>query len=139
HHLALEADADAVLARTSKSQIRRGIKKAEREGVTTRVGTDVAALDAFYRLHLRTRRRQGVPIQPKRFIRSFEELFERDLGYVLVARHERRAIAAAVFLSYRGALTYKYGASDERFLGVRPNHLIFAEAIRAACAEGLRE
>jgi CelD/BcsL family acetyltransferase involved in cellulose biosynthesis len=139
HRLPLEVDADAVLARASKSQVRRGIAKAGREGVVVERGVDRAALDSFYRLHLRTRRRQGVPIQPKRFIRSFEELFERGLGYVLVALHEGRAIAAAVFLSYRGTLTYKYGASDERFLGVRPNHLIFAEAIRAACAEGLRE
>jgi CelD/BcsL family acetyltransferase involved in cellulose biosynthesis len=139
HRLALEPDADAVLARASKSQVRRGIAKARREGVVVERGTDRAALDTFYRLHLRTRRRQGVPIQPKRFIRSFEELFERGLGYVMVARHEGRAIASAVFLTYGGTLTYKYGASDERFLGVRPNHLIFAEAIRAGCAEGVSE
>ena len=82
HRLALEADQEAVLARTSKSQIRRGIKKAEREGVTIEARTDRAALEAFYRLHLRTRRRQGVPIQPKGFILAFERLFALGLGRV---------------------------------------------------------
>lgn len=136
HRLALESDADAVLARASKSQIRRGIKKAEREGVTTRVATDRAALDAFYALHLRTRRRQGVPIQPKSFIRAFEQLFDRGLGYVMSAEHEGRTIAAAVFLAHGDTVVYKYGASDERFLAVRPNNLLFADAIRRACAAG---
>jgi CelD/BcsL family acetyltransferase involved in cellulose biosynthesis len=138
HRLALEPDADAVLARTSKSQIRRGIKKAEREGVTTRVGTDRASLDAFYALHLRTRRRQGVPIQPHSFIRGFEQLFGAGLGHVRLAEHEGRTISAAVFLTHGSTVVYKYGASDERFLGLRPNNLLFADAIRRACAEGYR-
>jgi CelD/BcsL family acetyltransferase involved in cellulose biosynthesis len=138
HRLALEADAAAVLARTSKSQIRRGIKKAEREGVTIQARTDRAALQDFYRLHLRTRRRQGVPIQPKGFILGFEALFARGLGRVLTAHHEGRTISAAVFLEHGDTVIYKYGASDERFLGVRPNNLLFAEAIRIGCAAGHR-
>lgn len=136
HRLALEADAEAVLARASKSQIRRGIKKAEREGVTTRARTDRDALDAFYALHLRTRRRQGVPIQPKRFIRGFEGLFDRGLGYVMTAHHGDRTISAAVFLAHGDTAVYKYGASDERYLNLRPNNLLFADAIRRACAAG---
>jgi CelD/BcsL family acetyltransferase involved in cellulose biosynthesis len=139
HRLPLEPDAAAVLARASKSQVRRGVAKARREGVVVERETGRDGLEAFYRLHLRTRRRQGVPTQPKSFILAFEDLFARGLGHVLVARHEGRAIAAAVFLSHRGTLTYKYGASDERFLGVRPNHLLFAVAIEAACEEGLSE
>jgi lipid II:glycine glycyltransferase (peptidoglycan interpeptide bridge formation enzyme) len=104
--------------------------------VTIREGTDRAALDAFYALHLRTRRRQGVPIQPKRFIRRFERLFAEGLGYVLTAHHDNRTISAAVFLGHGDTLVYKYGASDERFLGLRPNNLLFADAIRRACAAG---
>jgi len=136
HRLRLESDAEAVLARASKSQIRRGIKKAEREGVTTRARVDRAALDEFYALHLRTRRRQGVPIQPKRFIRAFEGLFARGLGYVMSAHHEGRTISAAVFLAHGDTAVYKYGASDERHLNLRPNNLLFADAIRRACADG---
>jgi CelD/BcsL family acetyltransferase involved in cellulose biosynthesis len=139
HRLALEADADAVLARASKSQVRRGIAKARREGVVATAGTDRAALADFYALHEQTRRRQVVPVQPRDFILRFEELFARGLGYVMISRHEGRPIAAAVFLTYAGTLTYKYGASDEEFLNLRPNHILFAEAIRRGCAEGLSE
>ncbi|MGH2941742.1 MAG: lipid II:glycine glycyltransferase FemX, partial [Solirubrobacteraceae bacterium] len=139
HRLALEADADAVLARASKSQVRRGIAKARREGVVATAGTDRAALADFYALHEQTRRRQVVPVQPRDFILRFEELFARGLGFVMISRHEGRPIAAAVFLTYGGTLTYKYGASDEDSLALRPNHVLFAEAIRHGCAAGLRE
>ena len=136
HRLALEADADAVLARTSKSQIRRGINKAVREGVTTRRRTDRGALEEFYALHLRTRRRQGVPIQPKSFILAFEQLFARGLGYVVSAHQGDQTLSAAVFLTHGDTVIYKYGASDERFLDRRPNNLLFADVIRHACADG---
>ncbi len=136
HLLPLAADPAEVESRYSKSQVKRGIKKARREGLSVERRTDRAALDAFYALHLRTRKKLGVPTQPKRFIRRFEELFDAELGFVELVLDESRPIAAAVFLAYNGTLTYKYGASDERELGKRPNNLLFAEAIRWACEAG---
>ena len=139
HHVVpLEADVDAVARRFSKSQVRRGIAKAEREGVTVRQATDVDALKDFYRLHLATRRRQGVPTQPWRFIRRFATLFEQELGFVLLARAGGRTIAAAVFLELHGTVVYKYGASDRRQLDKRPNNLLFMQAIRHGCERGAR-
>ncbi len=137
HLLPLTGDLAEVESGYSKSQVKRGIKKARREGLSVERRTDPAALDAFYALHLRTRRKLGVPTQPKRFIRRFEELFEAELGFVELVLDGGRPIAAAVFLTYNGTLTYKYGASDERELGKRPNNLLFAEAIRWACEAGL--
>ena len=49
-----------------------------------------------------------------------------------------RLIAAAVFLTSHDVLTYKYGASDARFLATRPNNLLFMEAIRWGCDNGYR-
>jgi len=136
HLLPLAADPAEVERGFSKSQVKRGIKKARREGLRFERRTDAAALDAFYALHLRTRRRLGVPTQPRRFIRRFERLFEAGLGFVALALDEGEPIAAAVFLAFGGVVTYKYGASDERALAKRPNNLLFAEAIRWACEAG---
>ncbi len=137
HLLTLARDPAEVESRYSKSQVKRGIKKAQREGLSAERRTDQAALDAFYALHMQTRRKLGVPTQPKRFIRRFAELFDAELGFVELVLDQGRPIAAAVFLTYNGTLTYKYGASDARALGKRPNNLLFAEAIRWACEEGL--
>jgi CelD/BcsL family acetyltransferase involved in cellulose biosynthesis len=138
HTLALEADADAV-AKRAKSSIRRGVTKARKEGLAFERRTDAKALDAFYGLHLRTRRHQGVPTQPKRFIDGLGALFRQGHGFVALVSDGDSPIAAAVFLQLRDHLIYKYGASDRSALARRPNNLLFAEVIRWACENGLRE
>jgi CelD/BcsL family acetyltransferase involved in cellulose biosynthesis len=138
HLLKLEADAEEVERRSWSQSARRGVRRAEREGLRVERRRDRDALDAFYRLHLATRRRLGVPTQPRRFIRRFEELFAAGLGFVQIVLDAGRPIAAAVFLTHHGTLTYKYGASDSTSLGKRPNNALFAEVIRRACRDGVR-
>lgn len=135
HTVALGPDLDAVRGGFSSS-VRRRVSKAERECLEVVLARDRSALDEFYRLHLITRRRQGVPTQPKRFILRFAQLFERGLGFVLLARADRRTIAAAVFLTFNGVVTYKYGASDPTALKKKPNNAVLMEAIRWGCANG---
>jgi len=138
HRLALDPDVEQVTRRFAKSQVKRGIAKAIREGVTIERHESDAALRRFYAMHLATRRHQGVPTQPKRFILRFAKLFDQGLGFVLLARREGRDIAGAVFLATGTTLTYKYGASRRSDLAVRPNNLLFMEAIRWGCGHGMR-
>ena len=127
----------AEVERRFHSRVRRNIRKAERSGVEVRRRTDRDALDAFFALHVQTRRRLGVPTQPRAFIRDLEALFADGLGFVSLATHEAAPVAAAVFLRTGGTLTYKYGASDEAALALRPNNVLFGDTIRWACEEGL--
>jgi CelD/BcsL family acetyltransferase involved in cellulose biosynthesis len=139
HVLTLDDDAD-VVARRARQGIRRGVAKARREGLSCARRTDPAALDTFYRLHLRTRRHQGVPTQSKRFIVGLARLFASGNGFVAVVTDgEGAAVAAAVFLHHRDHLIYKYGASQRAALARRPNNLLFAEVIRWACEAGYRK
>jgi CelD/BcsL family acetyltransferase involved in cellulose biosynthesis len=137
HELALEPGLAAIRGGFTK-MVKRGIARAERDGVEVVRAKDEEALRTFYRLHLHTRRRQGVPTQPKRFIERFAQLFDQELGFVLIARFEGKPIAAAVFLTFNGVLTYKYGASDSAELKRRPNNAIFMEAIQWGCEHGQR-
>ena len=84
------------------------------KGCSAEFRTDRPALEDFYRLHVATRRRLGVPTQPRRFILAFEALFAAGLGFVLLVRRGDRPVAAAVFLAFGATLLYKYGASNER-------------------------
>ena len=84
-----------------------------------------------------TRRRLGVPIQPRRFFRLLAKRFlARDLGFVISAHVDQVPVAAALFLNWNGVLVYKYGASDPRYWEYRPNNLLFHEAIRWGCEHG---
>jgi hypothetical protein len=137
HELELGGDAEAVHRGFSKSQVVRNIKRAAREGVTVDAATGLDGMRTFYALHERTRRRQGVPVQPWRFFALlWEQVVSQGQGTVLIASHESTPLAAAVFLHHNGTTIYKFGASDPSGWDRRPNHAIFWQAIQDACARG---
>ncbi len=137
HELDLHEDADAVHRGFSRSQVVRNIRRAAREGVTVHAATGMDGMRTFYALHERTRRRQGVPVQPWRFFALiWEHIVAQGRGTVLIASHERTPLAGAVFLHGNGTTIYKFGASDPSGWDRRPNHAIFWRAIQDACARG---
>jgi CelD/BcsL family acetyltransferase involved in cellulose biosynthesis len=140
HVLVLDRSPAEVYAGFHRSQVQRNIRRAEREGLTVRQATRPPDLvDTFYQLHVRTRRRQGVPVQPRRFFHLlWENTISTGLGSVLIVEAADRPIAAAVFLAWNGTVIYKFGASDASAWSLRPNHLLFWYAIRTACEQGYR-
>ncbi|MDP9223279.1 MAG: GNAT family N-acetyltransferase [Actinomycetota bacterium] len=138
HKLGLTADLDELRRRFTHSQVRREIRRAEREGVSVvRAETVHDVASSFFDLHLRTRRHQGVPVQPRRFFRLlWERVLEPGFGFCLLARAAGEVVAGAVFLNWGSVTVYKYGASDRRALKLRPNHLLLWEAIASSALNG---
>jgi len=119
---------------------RRWLRQAERSGLRMRSGRSAAEMEAFYELHVLTRRRQGVPVQPHRF---FDAIWRRVVapghGVVLVAETAAgRAVAGVVLLASNRIAMVKFQASDEAAWELRPNHLCYWAAIRWACDTGHR-
>jgi hypothetical protein len=98
----------------------------------------VADLDTvFYDLHVSTRRRHGLPVQPRRFFKLlWRRLLEPGLGFALFVCSEGIPVAGAVFLTWNRTITYKYGASDAAYWHLRPNNALFWEAIGWGCENG---
>jgi CelD/BcsL family acetyltransferase involved in cellulose biosynthesis len=141
HVLPLDADLDSIFRSFHRSQVQRGIRKAEREGTVVRPGERIEDLTrVYYSLHAQTRRRLGVPVQPRRF---FELLWRRiidpGLGRLLLAEVGGRAIAGVVVLYWGKTATYKYSASATDVSQYRPTHLLLWRAIRDACEAGYAE
>ena len=136
HTMRLDAGMENVAARVHHSHL-RNVRIAQSHAVEIKRGIDRNAMEEFYNLHLKTRHKQGVPVQPKCYFQLLDELIlQKGLGFILLAYHEQKCLAGAVFLHWNWTLTYKYGASDESGLSVRPNHLIFWNAIQWGCANG---
>lgn len=136
HTLDLTVD-EAGLLRSMDRMHRGSLRKAERAGVRIEVAAS-SGLDEFYRLHLRTRRRLGVPIQPRKFFGLVQErILDRGKGFVITASLHGAPAAAGVFFVDRRTLVFKYSASDERYWEGRPNHLLAWCAIRIARERGL--
>jgi CelD/BcsL family acetyltransferase involved in cellulose biosynthesis len=138
HVLPLAADPDEVMRTFRTSQVKRNIKKAAKAGVTVRRGDCAADLaDVYYRLHVATRQRLGVPVQPRRFFeRLWDQVMAPGLGFTLIAEADGAPVAGAVYLTWNRTVIYKFGASDASAWGLRPNHAIFWEAIRWSCEAG---
>ena len=115
------SDGAEVLFKKFASSVRRAIRKAERSGVTVRLNTSEEAMREFYRLHAHTRRRHGLPPQPFSFFQNiYREVIKAGLGFVALANHGSKTIAAAVYFHIEKKAVFKFGASDERYQDLRP-------------------
>jgi lipid II:glycine glycyltransferase (peptidoglycan interpeptide bridge formation enzyme) len=135
HRLRLGPDPE-VIRRGFSGMHRKNIRTAERVGVTMGRGSSRADVNGFYALHLRTRRRQGVPIQPRRFFDRLGDILARGYGFVSTAYWNERPIASAVFLTWNGVSIQKYAASDERYWKYCANNLLNWTEIKWACENG---
>jgi CelD/BcsL family acetyltransferase involved in cellulose biosynthesis len=138
HLLPLAPDAEMLFSASFRPQVRQHIRKATRLGLEVRLETSQEALtDTYYRLHVRTRKRLGVPVQPRGFFEHFwRHIIEPGLGFVSLAYAGSEAVAGAVILAYNGTVFYKFAASEPAFLHLRPNHLVLWRSIQWACARG---
>jgi lipid II:glycine glycyltransferase (peptidoglycan interpeptide bridge formation enzyme) len=117
--------------------IRQGVRKAEKEAVTVEISQTGEAMQSFYELQLKTRRRHGLPPQPwEFFLNIHRNIVSQKGGMVSVARHQGQPVAAAVYFYLGGRAVYKYGASDFDCQHLRPNHLVMWSAIKWLIQKG---
>jgi hypothetical protein len=137
HDLDVEPDERQMFKRLDDS-VQRAIRKATREGLKVEIATHLDAVQTFYGLHVRTRRKHGVPPQSIDFFESIHRhVLESGQGFVVIARRVGKAIAAAVFFHFGGKAIYKFGASDDRFREFRGNNLVMWEGIRCLAKQGV--
>lgn len=141
HVLALERDPDAVRAGFHRSRVNRKLRRAEREGLELRRSAERAALvDAFLPLHIATRRRLGVPVQPRRFFDALHEhVLRPGLGFVASAHKDDEPVAAAVYLAWSGRLVYKFSAADRSHGDLGGAQAVVWDAVRWGCENGFDE
>jgi len=131
---------DTGMFREMDGAMRRGIRKAEQAKVQVEFGNSAEAMRVFFALHRHSRRRHGLPPQPVEFFENIaRHIFEPGHGFVAIARHEGRPIAAAVFFHTGQLGLYKFGASDYQFQHLRPNNLLMWEAIKHCSSLGLTQ
>jgi hypothetical protein len=136
HELTLCTELE-MIARSFRSSTWRNTKRAERNGVEVQLDTTKSALDTYYRLHCITRKRHGVPPQPKRFFDSlYEHIIDRGNGFIAKATFQGRVVAASVFLHFGTKAVYKFGASLPDHEHLRPGNLIMWQAIKWYASRG---
>jgi CelD/BcsL family acetyltransferase involved in cellulose biosynthesis len=138
HTLSLDPTPETVFAKFSK-KFRQYPRKAEREGLHVVSTGTKQDLEAFYAIHLKTRVKLGVPIQPKRFFKLlWEHMISQGLGkIIIVADEHNRPISGAVLLYYKTSAMIKYSASDPSHLATRCHYFTFWKCVEWACLNGM--
>lgn len=109
------------------SMAKRGVRKAEREGVEVRHALGKEDLRAWFLLHLRTRKeRHRLLAQPYTFFEHIWDAFiEKGQGFLLLALTKGRIIGGTLYLAWRDTCYYKFNASHPEYLRLRPNNATF--------------
>jgi peptidoglycan pentaglycine glycine transferase (the first glycine) len=141
----LRSSEDDILA-AMMTTWRQNIRAGGRKGVTVRLGTGEADLDAFYSLLQETGERDRFYVYPKDLFRSMLEHYSSEAArrygtaemVLLLAEHEGVAIAAAT-VAVLGTWSWNLhsgssGLPEHRKL--RPNYLLQWECMRWAKAHG---
>jgi hypothetical protein len=136
HKLDLAVGAEKLFARF-QSRSRGAIRKAEKSGLTVETSKTRQATLEFYRLHVRTRRRHGLPPQPISFFMNiYEHIIKPGFGFTVLAHRGSRPIASAIFFRFGKNALYKFGASDKKFQQLRANNLVMWQAIQFLARTG---
>jgi CelD/BcsL family acetyltransferase involved in cellulose biosynthesis len=134
--LDLRPDIGTLFKSFHKSCVQRKIQRAEREGLTYEQGSSEQHLAKFYDLLLLTRRRHGLPPQPRMWFRNVLACLG-DRALVRIASRGSEPIASMITIQHKNTLVYKYGCSNSRFNNLGGNALLFWKAIQDAKANGI--
>jgi CelD/BcsL family acetyltransferase involved in cellulose biosynthesis len=131
HGVGLERDDDQMWSSLGSTG-RRNVKKAMSAGVTVRFDDSKAGVDAFFEMHLGTRRaKHRMLAQPRAFFhRIWEQFVELDGVSVALAEHDGEPVAGIFLLTWNGRTYYKFNASSVAGLAMRPNDLLMWETMR---------
>jgi len=139
HSLNLPTDENTLFGQL-RSSVRRAIRKAEKSGVRIEISTEFDAVENYFSLHCKSRKKHGLPPQPFSFFKNIQtHVLAKNLGTVILARWKKTPIAGSIFFHTGGHVIYKFGASDNTFQHLRGNNLVLWEAIRWFSRRGAKK
>ncbi len=116
------------------SKLRSQVRRAQKEGMTARVGGR-ECLDEFYAVFSRCMRDLGTPVYAKGFFAKILEVFPKEARICIVS-HEDVPVAAGFLYGFRSSLEIPWAASDKRFNKLAPNMMLYGAVLEYACQQG---
>lgn len=137
HQLDLTSEVEVLFRNLHKDSIQRKIHRAERERLAYQDGRSEVLLNDFYLLLQLSRRRHGIPPQPRGWFGNLVRGFGESLK-ICVAYREKQPIAAILTIGYKNTLVYKFGGSDARFHNLGGMQFVLWKSLVEAKRNGLQ-
>jgi lipid II:glycine glycyltransferase (peptidoglycan interpeptide bridge formation enzyme) len=138
HRLDLRRPLDSLFRSFHRDSVQRKIRRAQREGLTYEVGRSESLLDALCGLLRLTRRRHGIPPQPREWFSNLVDGLEDNVS-IRIASHRGQPVAGILTVKHGAQMVYKYGGSDPRRHNLGGMALLFWNAIQDAQRTGAAE
>jgi len=113
---------------------RRNVKKAQQTGLEVVEG--VEHLQQFIKINFHNMRRLGTPAHGAAFFQSIVKHFPESI--LLMAKHEQRWVGGMLLVSFKKTIYMPWVAALEEFFEMRPNNLLYWEAIARAARRGFQ-
>lgn len=114
HELDLTPSLEQLFGGLHRNSFQRKIHRAEKEQLSHEAGRSEQLVNEFYRLLLATRKRHGLPPQPREWFKHLVECMGDNIQ-IRLARKDGVPIAAILTLRHGPSVVYKYACSDARF------------------------
>jgi peptidoglycan pentaglycine glycine transferase (the first glycine) len=124
------------ILRQMKRQTRQKINRSEREGITTREGTETD-LQTFYQLYLSTSQRQGfTPYPVEYFARMWQVFSQQGVISLVMAEYQGTPVSALLLVGFGSTVCPKILGWSGEHAARRPNDAVFWAAIQWAKSHG---
>ncbi len=123
------------LWKSFSAKVRNQIRKAEKSGLTSRVGGEDELID-FYRVFSRNMRDIGVPVWGKDFFHEIVRTFGAEARVIVVQDNDGRPVGGALLLLHGKTALVPSASSLRSHFKLCPNHLLYWTALKTARAMG---
>ncbi|MEW6536451.1 MAG: FemAB family XrtA/PEP-CTERM system-associated protein [Candidatus Auribacterota bacterium] len=119
-----------------KSKLRSQIKRAQKEGMTVKIGS-LDLLDDFYRVFCVNMRDLGTPVWTKKIFHNVLSSFP-DQAFICVIYFEGNPAAAGFLHGYKGYMEIPSASSLRKYNRLSPNMLLYWSVLEYACSKGYK-
>ena len=138
HNLILNEDSIKLFSNFREST-KRNIKTGLKNDVTISINNTEESMDIFFDLNCLTRKRHGLPPQPRQFFNNiYKHIINERNGFIVLALYKNKYIAGSVYFHFGNKALYKFGASIPEFNFLKANNLIMWEAIKWYCTKNYK-
>lgn len=134
--LDLPSSSDELLA-SFKSKLRSQIKKAEKNGLVSKVGRDIKLLDDFYQVYTRNMRDLGSPSHSKKWFQSVSEAYGENKIFSVVYKDEV-PIGAGIVLRISDKACIPWASTVRDYNRLAPNMLLYWSLLGYCADNGIR-
>lgn len=117
-------ESSATLLASFKSKLRSQIRKAEKNGLTFRMGRDKSALEQFYHVLSSNMRDIGSPVHSKQWFESIRKRYAQDMAIGIVCKDEI-PVGAGMLLFLENKAAIPWASTLSKYNHLAPNMLLY--------------